>query len=119
MTRLANLIIKFRWWVILLTTLLTGYFGWIMLSVSLNADFSTYLSQDDPAVQEYNRIGDIFGGNDVGVVLLSGENVFTIQNLEIITSRGARIRQSVRRPGAGRPGRQGKHSRIRSDGSPI
>lgn len=84
MTRLANLIIKFRWWVILLTTLLTGYFGWIMLSVSLNADFSTYLSQDDPAVQEYNRIGDIFGGNDVGVVLLSGENVFTIQNLEII-----------------------------------
>ncbi|MAO64294.1 MAG: hypothetical protein CL666_04790 [Balneola sp.] len=86
MLHLANLVIRYRWWVIFLTFLITGILGWKALSVSLNADFSTYLSQDDPVVQEYNRIGDLFGGTDVGVVLLSSEEqVFTTSNLELIS----------------------------------
>lgn len=84
MTHLANLIIRHRWWVIFVTVILTAYLGWNTLSVSLNADFSTYLSQNDPAVKEYNQIGDIFGGNDIGVVLLSSDRVFTSSNLEVI-----------------------------------
>jgi predicted RND superfamily exporter protein len=85
MLRLADLIIRYRWWVIILALLLTGVLGWKTFSVSLNADFSTYLSQDDPAVQKYNRIGDIFGGNDLGVVLLNSDNeVFTQSNLDLI-----------------------------------
>jgi predicted RND superfamily exporter protein len=86
MLRLADLIIRYRWWIITSTLLLTVILGWKTLSVSLNADFSTYLSQDDPAVQKYNRIGDIFGGNDIGVVLLSSsEQVFTPSNLDLIS----------------------------------
>ncbi|MDR8391464.1 MMPL family transporter [Aliifodinibius sp. S!AR15-10] len=85
MLRLADLIIRYRWWIIASTLLLTVILGWKTLSVSLNADFSTYLSQDDPAVQKYNRIGDIFGGNDLGVVLLNSDNeVFTQANLDLI-----------------------------------
>ncbi|MDQ7051750.1 MAG: MMPL family transporter [candidate division KSB1 bacterium] len=54
------------------------------VKVSLNADFSTYLRQDDPLVQEYNRIGDIFGGNSVGVALLASTDVFTPENLKLL-----------------------------------
>ncbi len=85
MLRLADLVIRYRWWVISLTLILTGILGWNTLSVTLNADFSTYLSQDDPAVKKYNRIGDLFGGNDIGVVLLSSDQVFTPSNLEVIS----------------------------------
>lgn len=85
MLRLADLVIRYRWWVISLTLLFTVFLGWQTLSVTLNADFSTYLSQDDPAVKEYNRIGDIFGGNDIGVVLLSSDQVFITSNLEMIS----------------------------------
>ncbi|WP_445664356.1 efflux RND transporter permease subunit [Fodinibius sp. AD559] len=84
MLRLADLVIRYRWWVIILTLILTGILGWNTLSVTLNADFSTYLSQDDPVVKEYNRIGDKFGGNDVGVALLSSDQVFTPANLKTI-----------------------------------
>jgi len=84
MLRLADVVIRFRWLIITATLLITGYLGWKMLSVSFNADFSTYLSQDDPTVREYNRIGDIFGGNDIGIVLLSTDEIFTHDNLELI-----------------------------------
>lgn len=67
-----------------MSVLLTVYMGWMSLSVKLNADFSTYLSQDDPLVQDYNQIGDIFGGNDIGIVLVSSQNLFEEEKLELV-----------------------------------
>jgi len=84
MFRLSDLVIRHRGLVITLTVLITAFFAWHTLSVSFNADFSTYLSQDDPAVKEYNRIGVIFGGNDIGAVLLVGDEVFKSTNLNMI-----------------------------------
>ena len=84
MLKLAEFVIKNRWWIIAVSVLLTVYMGWMTLSVKLNADFSTYLSQDDPLVQDYNQIGDIFGGNDLGIVLVSSQNLFEEEKLELV-----------------------------------
>jgi predicted RND superfamily exporter protein len=85
MVRLANLVIRFRWWIIAGTFLVTAILGWkTVQTLSLNADFSTYLSQDDPLVQEYNRIGEVYGSNSTGMVLVSSERVFDPQTLQLI-----------------------------------
>ncbi|NOY05688.1 MAG: MMPL family transporter, partial [Chlorobi bacterium] len=82
--RLADFVIRRRWYVIGGVILITLVMGWQAMNVGLNADFSTYLRQDDPLVQEYNRVGDLFGGSSVGIVLVSGKNVFTKDNLELV-----------------------------------
>ena len=85
MLKLADFIIKFRWWVIAATLLITGFMGWITIqTISLNADFSTYLSQDDPLVQEYNRIGEVYGSNSTGIVLITSDKIFTSETLGLI-----------------------------------
>ncbi|PAU94282.1 hypothetical protein CK503_08710 [Aliifodinibius salipaludis] len=82
---LARWIIKSRWWIIAATLLLTGFMGWkTVQTISLNADFSTYLSQDDPLVQEYNRIGEVYGSNSTGMVLITADKVFTSETLGLI-----------------------------------
>ncbi len=84
MLKLADFVLRYRRGVIITMLLLTAGFAWMATRVGLNADFSTYLSQDDPLVQQYNRIGEIFGGNSIGYALISGDDIFRKENLELI-----------------------------------
>ncbi|NIR51742.1 MMPL family transporter [candidate division KSB1 bacterium] len=84
MLKLADFVIRHRWGIIASVVALTVLFGWQASKVGLNADFSTYLRQDDPLVQEYNRVGDVFGGNAMGYVLVTTDEVFSKENLNLV-----------------------------------
>lgn len=84
MLRLADFVIRWREWIIGVTLLLTALLGWQAQHVELNGDFATYLNPEDPLVREYNRIGDVFGGNETGAVLVTAPDVFTADNLKLI-----------------------------------
>lgn len=84
MLRVADLVIRWRWWIIGVTLAVTAVLGWQALSVTLNGDFSTYLNPDNPRVEQYNRVGEVFGGNETGIVLVSADDVFTADNLAFI-----------------------------------
>ncbi|GBD86199.1 putative membrane protein YdgH [bacterium BMS3Abin03] len=81
---LSKIIIKYRWVVIILITAATIFFGWRASKIGLNADFSTYLNQSDPLVERYNRIGEVFGSNSIGIALISSKNIFSEENLQLI-----------------------------------
>ncbi len=66
---------------ILVLTLLLGY---EMTQVFLNADFSTYLRQDDPVVQKYNLIGEEYGSKSIALVMVEAEDVFNAETLTLI-----------------------------------
>ncbi len=84
MNGLAKIIIKYRWVVIGLITAATIFFGWRASKIELNADFSTYLNQSDPLVERYNRIGEVFGSNTIGIALISSDNIFSGETLQLI-----------------------------------
>lgn len=84
MLKLADFVLHHRKAIVLAVVLITGLLGWQATKVGLNADFSTYLSQSDPLVQQYNRIGESFGGNSVGYALISTNDVFNKENLELV-----------------------------------
>ncbi|MFB6272969.1 MAG: hypothetical protein ABEL51_08765 [Salinibacter sp.] len=92
MLRLADLVIRWRGWIIGATLVLTALLGWQALRVELNGDFSTYLNQEDPLVKQYNRVGDVFGGNETGAVLVTAPDIFTTDNLKLI----ARLTETYR-----------------------
>lgn len=84
MNELSKIIIKYRWVVIGLITAATIFFGWRAAKIGLNADFSTYLNQSDPLVKQYNRIGEVFGSNSIGIALISSDDIFNEKNLHLI-----------------------------------
>ncbi|NIA29776.1 MAG: MMPL family transporter, partial [Actinobacteria bacterium] len=84
MLKIADFVIRHRLVVILCIALITVLLGWQAMQVGLNADFSTYLREDDPLVRQYNQVGDIFGGNSIGIALITADDVFTKQSFELI-----------------------------------
>jgi predicted RND superfamily exporter protein len=84
MKRFANFIIYNRIIVIVLVILLTLVLGYQTLKIKMNADFATYLQQDDPLVQQYNMIGNKFGGKSTAMVLIETGDVFSAQNLKMV-----------------------------------
>jgi predicted RND superfamily exporter protein len=84
MKTIADFIIRNRILVIITVIILTILFGYQMIKVKMNADFATYLQRDDPLVQQYNKIGDKFGGKSTAMVLIETGDVFNVQNLKLV-----------------------------------
>ena len=77
MKRLAELTIRLRWFNIIVVTGLTIFFFIQALSLKINADILSSLPDDDPVALLYKKIGKEFGGNDIGMVVLETDNIFT------------------------------------------
>jgi predicted RND superfamily exporter protein len=84
MKRLADFIIRYRTAVVATVGLLTLFLGYEATKIELNADFSSYLRQDDPLVQEYEYIGEQFGGNSIGIALVTSPDVFSRETLTLV-----------------------------------
>ncbi len=80
----SDFVIRNRIIVIVLLILATFFFGYNVTKIRLNADFSTYLKQDDPLVKEYNHIGEMFAGKSLVMVPIESENVFSFQRLSLM-----------------------------------
>jgi predicted RND superfamily exporter protein len=80
----SDFVISNRIIVIALLILITIFFGYKITQLKLNADFSTYLKQENPLVKEYNRIGEIFAGKSLVMVPIESENVFSSQTLSLM-----------------------------------
>ncbi|NOX89263.1 MAG: MMPL family transporter [Calditrichaeota bacterium] len=84
MLKIADFVIRNRFGVIAFIVVTTLLLGWQAMKVDLNADFSTYLRKDDPLVQQYNRVGEIFGGNSIGIALITADDVFSKESLSLV-----------------------------------
>ncbi|NOZ69959.1 MAG: MMPL family transporter [Deferribacteres bacterium] len=83
MKKLTDTIIRCRGVVIALLAILTLVLGYEMLRVRLNADFTTYLRQDDPLVRQFNYIGKEYASKSMALVLIE-DDVFTPRTLKLI-----------------------------------
>ncbi len=84
MKRLADLIIRNRVVVLIVVALATLFLGYEATKVKLNADFSSYLQQDNPLVQKFNRVGEIFAGKSITMVTIESEDIFSTKTLTLI-----------------------------------
>ncbi len=84
MKRLIDIIIRRRGIVITLLLLVTLILGYEMFKVRLNADFTTYLRQDDPLVRQFNYIGKQYASKSMGLVLIEADDVFSPQTLKLV-----------------------------------
>ncbi len=82
MEKLAQLVIKLKWLIIAVVVGLTVLFGYQLKNITINSDIISSLPDDDPTAKLYKDIGSEFGGNDMVMIALETEDVFTTEVLE-------------------------------------
>jgi len=76
MEKLAKFTLRFKWPIIFLAILLTGFFGYELTKIKLNSNVIDSLPANDSIVSLFKDIGKQFGGNEIGMVILESDNVF-------------------------------------------
>jgi predicted RND superfamily exporter protein len=94
MEKLSKLVIKLRWVTILTVLILSLFLGYQIKYLRINPDIISSLPDDDPIAKLYKDIGSEFGGNDIGIIILENENVFTVETLSHIRDLTDSIRYS-------------------------
>lgn len=77
-------IIKFRWLILTLVILFTAFFAYQFKFLEVDSNIVNALPKDDPTVQLFNDVGDRFGGNQIGLVIIKTDNVFESEVLNHI-----------------------------------
>jgi predicted RND superfamily exporter protein len=81
---LTEFVLRWRAPLLIAVLVATALLGVAVMGAKLNADFSTYLSQDSPLVREFNRVGEVFKANYIGMVLVQTDDLFTPENLTLL-----------------------------------
>lgn len=75
MERFSNIIIKFRWSILIIVLLLTVFFAYQFKFLKVDSNIVDSLPKDDSVVQLFKEVGDRFGGNEMGMVIIENSNV--------------------------------------------
>ena len=84
MNKLSNSIIKFKWPIVIVVTLLTAFLGYQIKDLKIDSDIISSLPDDDPAALLYKDIGKEFGGNDMGMIIIETDDVFKKNVIEYV-----------------------------------
>jgi len=79
MNRFAENIVKLKWLIIAVVILLTAFWGYQIKNLRINADIISSLPDDDPVAKLYKDIGNEFGGNDMGIIVLETKDIFNAE----------------------------------------
>ncbi len=82
MNKLAEVIIKIKWLIIVVVLGLTVFLGYQLKDITINSDIISTLPDDDPVAKLYKNIGAEFGGNDMGMIVLETDDIFKTEVLE-------------------------------------
>ena len=70
--------------IIIVSLILTVGIALFIPRVGVQSDILSFLPPGDPAVKEYKRIGEVFGGNSLAMVIIKSDSVFSKGVLERI-----------------------------------
>jgi len=86
MKKLADFVIKRRLLVLIVTALITCYFGYAMRKLTISTNFNELLPQDHPYIKIHNDFRQTFGGANFLVIMVSVKegDIFNQKTLEKI-----------------------------------
>lgn len=90
MDLLSRVVIKNRTIIIIATIVITLILGYSIRNLKINADIISYFPEDDPVVELFNHIGEEYGGNQLAIVALEADEIFsreTIGRIHYLTSQ--------------------------------
>jgi uncharacterized protein len=81
MKRFSEFVLKARWFIIAIVLAVSIFLGFQIRNIKINSDVISSLPNDKDAVL-LKQIGEQFGGNRIGMVIIDSDNVFTTEILQ-------------------------------------
>jgi predicted RND superfamily exporter protein len=81
MKRFSGFVLKARWFIIAIVLAVSIFLGFQIRNIKINSDVISSLPNDKDAVL-LKQIGEQFGGNRIGMVIIDSDNVFTAEILQ-------------------------------------
>ncbi len=72
---LSEKVVKYRWFILIVVFLITAFFGYELQFTTVDSNLINSLPKDDPVVRLINEVGEDFGGNEMGLIILEADNV--------------------------------------------
>ncbi|MEA1896678.1 MAG: hypothetical protein U9N53_03325, partial [Bacteroidota bacterium] len=82
MNKLAKFILRYRWIIITVVLIFTGFTGYQITKMQINSDVISSLPDDDPDAALLKRVATQFGSNMIGMVILESDDIFQTETLE-------------------------------------
>jgi hydrophobe/amphiphile efflux-3 (HAE3) family protein len=79
--RTGILIIKHRWLIIIVSLLVSGFFGFQIFRAEINSDLESYIYEGMPSRINTNLIEDIFGGDEMVMILFETDDILNKETL--------------------------------------
>ena len=86
MKRLTAFVFRHRVPIIAVFVAMTLFFAYWIKDITVNSDVVTYLPKEDAAVRLFNHLGEKFSQNDLVLVAVESDNVFTARTLQDVDS---------------------------------
>ncbi|MGH7822873.1 MAG: hypothetical protein ACREQ9_24205, partial [Candidatus Binatia bacterium] len=80
-SRIYTAIVERPWHVLGLLLLLTAFLGYHAAHISMDSSVEALLPEDDPGKRYYEDVRRVFGSDEVGVVALVADDVYTTEVL--------------------------------------
>ncbi len=81
MKKLTAFVFRFRLPIVIVFGVLTLFFGFWIKDLKVNSNVVSYLPHDDPAVQLFTHLDESFGGNDLVMVAVQADAIFSRRTL--------------------------------------
>ena len=95
MERFSAFVVKRRWLVIIFVLVVSVLLGIEIPRVKINSDVISSLPSDDKDAVLLKRIGELFGGNRIGMVIIDCDDIFTheiLQEVKLISDSLSQIK---------------------------
>ncbi len=86
MKKLSDKILAYKWFIIIIVSVITIFFSYQINNLSINADILSSLPDNDPDAVLLKQIGEKFGGNNMGIIILETDNIYKKDVIEDIVS---------------------------------
>ncbi len=84
MKKLSVIVVRYRWVIIISVLVISAFLGYELKFLEVESDIVKSLPADDPEVKLFNEVGEEFGGNQIGMVLLTADNILMPQVIDDI-----------------------------------
>jgi len=97
--KISKIIVRNKWIILIGVFILTCFFSYQFKFLQVDSNIVDALPKEDSIVRLFNDVGDRFGGNQIGLVVLESDNVFdpdVLNRIQLVTDSLAEIEGVVK-----------------------
>ena len=91
--RTGSIIIRHKWLIIVLSLLISGIFGSRIFRAEINPDLESYIYEGMPSRINTNLIEEIFGGDEMVMILFETEDILNKETLSRVKSVNKQLKE--------------------------